>query len=68
MHFRTFYRLSLAFPIIAPSSIVILGPNMITSWLALSFMFSGFEYMFFAAVAFFIIGRVSSEAHIRKLY
>lgn len=68
MHFKTFYRLSLALPIIAPFSIMITGPNMITSWLALSLMFSGVEYLFFAAIAFYLIGRISSEIQLKRLY
>lgn len=65
---KTFFRLSLLLPVVAPVVAFMIGPtNMVLALLMFSLGFGGVAYIPFAAVAFVAIGRFRTAWGIQKL-
>ena len=72
MHFKSFYRITLVLPIVVPLSFYLLsyafGMSKISRLLLMSLVFGGVQYLFFAALMFYFIGRFESLKKIKKLF
>lgn len=68
MNPKTFFRLSLLLPVLAPAVAFLIGPvNMLFGLLMFSLGFGGVAYIPFALVAFVSIGRLSSARSMQIL-
>jgi hypothetical protein len=63
----TFFRISIALPIILPLLMFPFGANIVSGFLILSLFFGGVQYVLFAIWLFFAIGKKKSSAEIRYL-
>ena len=65
---KSFFRMSLLLPVVAPAVAFTIGPtNMVVALLMFSLGFGGVPYIPFAAVAFVAIGRLRTAWDIQKL-
>ncbi|MBI5007435.1 MAG: hypothetical protein HZB95_10000 [Nitrosomonadales bacterium] len=62
-----FFRIALILPIALPLVFLPFGMNVASAVLLLSLVFGGIQYLLFACVMFFLIGRIKDEARIQKL-
>ncbi|WP_148274567.1 hypothetical protein [Advenella kashmirensis] len=72
MHHKTFYRLTLCLPGLVPLLFYVLslvvGPGKLSNLLVMSLVFGGVQYLFFAALIFYLIGRLESLKEVKKLF
>lgn len=72
MNYKRFYRISLSVPILVPLLFFLLslliGENKLTRLLIVSLGMGGIQYLFFAALMFYLIGRFDSLKKVRILF
>ncbi|HBP28034.1 MAG: hypothetical protein ACTIKR_00900 [Advenella sp.] len=72
MNYKTFYRLSLSVPVLVPLLFYLLSlsnaPDKFSNLLMASLTFGGIQYLFFAAVMVYLIGRLGSLREIKILF
>jgi hypothetical protein len=65
---KTFFRMSLLLPVVAPAVAFLIGPiNIVLALLMFSLGFGGVPYIPFAAAAFVTIGRLRTAWGVQKL-
>jgi len=69
MNIKTFYRMALILPIILPLlALLFVGVTSISALLLMSLYFSGIEYLIFATIMFYLIGKYQTTQKIRRLF
>ena len=67
MKIKTFYRSTLILPIVVPL-IFVFSDTFLGAILLMSIWFSGIEYIVFAIMMFYLIGKAESTDRIRRLF
>jgi hypothetical protein len=63
----SFFRIALLLPVALPLALLPFGMNAVVGVLTLSLAFGGAQYLLFAGVLFFLVGRVKDPGRIRRV-